>query len=75
MASAKYQLPVTLETEDSKILEVIVATTGESRNAVLRWALRFYSLRGPWVRSKRDRIEAIGSLEHGPVGPIFEEAI
>ena len=52
MARTKYQLPITLDPEDAKILEAVVAVTGESRSAVLRWALRHYSLRGPWARTK-----------------------
>lgn len=69
------KLPIALDLSDRQILELLAEKTRVSRREVVRWALRFYALKGPWSKTKRDRVEAIGGLDIGSVGPSFEEAI
>lgn len=62
-----------LSEEDARLLEAVRAESGETRVGVLRWALRYYALYGPYTRSEDDRAQAIGHLRIGSVGLTFEE--
>lgn len=58
-----------LDQQDRDILDQLAVATGTSRAEVLRWALRFYALTGPWCATRRERLEQVGHLPPLSVGP------
>lgn len=58
-----------LEAADEFILRQIAGATRQTRAGVLRWALRWYLLGGPWAESPERRVEIVKECTVGPIGP------
>lgn len=58
-----------LEAADEQILREIAGATRHTRAGVLRWALRWYLLGGPWAVSPEQRVAVVRECTVGPVGP------
>lgn len=68
------QIMLELTEPDDQLLRRIADHLGIPRVQVLRWALRFYALSGPWPQpGPRTRITVIGRQEALTVGPKREE--
>lgn len=57
-----------LDEADYAILAGMAAAASVPRVRVMRWAIRFYAMRGPWAKGNDERIELIGAdqIEVGP---------
>ena len=58
-----------LEQPDEQILRLVAGECRTSRAQVLRWALRWYLIGGPWPPNPELRRAAVGECHVGPVGP------
>lgn len=68
-------LPVNLTTEDRRILDGIASETGATKSDVIRWAIRYYGIAGPWTDAPLfERTKALGDAENLVVGPLRMEA-
>lgn len=73
---AKRKLLVALGDDEDHLLIRIAAYTGVSQAKLVRWAIRFYGLQGPWtLQGRKRRAEAIGDLGPMEVGPMFQEVM
>lgn len=56
-----------LSVEDWELLRRIADATGHSRAQIMRWALRYYAVKGNWPKNSRERLELVGGkyLETG----------
>ncbi|MHB8735447.1 MAG: hypothetical protein ACYC6M_09120 [Terriglobales bacterium] len=62
------QVMVELEESDYALLRAVAEAAGVPRVQIVRWALRYYGLSGPWCDRNVDRAEIVGgdSLDCGP---------
>ncbi|MGH3526746.1 MAG: hypothetical protein ACRDQ6_05475 [Pseudonocardiaceae bacterium] len=63
---------IELNDGDQALLEGLAQHCRVPRVEVLRWAVRFYALRGPWTRDVEDRVELIGTNGLCVIGPRLE---
>lgn len=73
MPEGEKALELVLGPEDARLLAALKLGTGASQSDILRWALRYYVVAGPWAANKRARKAVIGSTEPLCVGPKYQE--
>lgn len=68
------RLLVLLEEREDKMVKAMARYTGLTQAQLIRWAIRFYALQGPWMlRGKKERAAVIGPTEPMKVGPMMME--
>lgn len=68
-------IPLNLSEEDRSILDQVAETTSATKSDVLRWALRYYAIAGPWTEAPLfERTKALGKVNGLVVGPLRMEA-
>lgn len=73
MARILQQVVVQLCPEDASIVHAIAEACGVSRTEVMRWAIRYYGIHGPWTDSTEDRLDALGGARRLVTGPGMED--
>lgn len=61
-----------LDPADELILRQLAGACRVPRARLLRWALRWYALIGPWADTAEERSAVLDGLAIGPTGPISE---
>lgn len=68
--AVKVELILRLDPADAALLNQLARTISTSKTNVLRWALRYYALAGPWPHpGSQARKTVVGSAPRFVVGP------
>lgn len=74
MGNKRFKFMLELADPDVQLLRCLAAEGGHTQSAILRWALRFYALKGPWnVRGQQQRREVLSPFGMLNCGPHWEE--
>ena len=69
------QVVLQLQRADMDALRAIARMVDRPRVEVIRWAIRYYALRGPWTDAQGERDEAIGGQARVVTGPTTLEVM
>lgn len=58
-----------LSDDDFGLLAAIADSAGVPRVEVVRWAIRYYTIHGPWTEDSETRLDALGGARRLVVGP------
>ncbi len=49
-----------LSESDCELLKSLARSTEQSKAQIVRWAVRYYAINGPWTRNRSERQELVG---------------